>query len=623
MNRSSRNEKRVLLGISVLALVFVISDVVLGIEDDIRCLKGVKAAFKDPQGRLESWTFDNSSVGLICKLSGVSCWNAKEDRLISVSLSSYELSGQIPDSLQYCASLQTLDLSDNKISGTIPSQLCTWLPYITTLDLSGNQLSGEIPSNLANCTYLNKLKLSNNRLSGTIPPQFASLPRLIEFNVANNDLSGQIPFNLTSFNRANFEGNSELCGGPLGSRCGAAGKSSKIVIIIAAGVSSAVISLLVGFGLWWWFFVRYNRKRRAAGKYDDSRWGERLKSHRQVQVTLFKKPLVKIKLGDLMAATNNFSKETIIISTRTGTSYKAVLPDGSALSIKRLLNCNLDEKEFRTEMIRLGQLRHPNLVPLLGFCVVLDEKLLVYKHMPSGTLYSQLHREGDLNSEDGPLDWSTRLRISIGVSRGLAWLHHGCQPPFLHRNVCSNSILLDDDFDPRITDFGLGKLINSDVTHNSTFMSGTLGEFGYVAPEYSSTMVASLKGDVYGFGVVLLELVTGQKPLDVSVPDEDFKGNLVDWVDQLTAAGQIKDVIDKSICGKGHDNEILQVLKIASACVVPRPKDRSSMYQVHQSLKTLGAVHGFSEQYEEFPLIFGKQEPDRQHVRIPLEIDCQ
>ncbi|KAI3967814.1 hypothetical protein MKW92_025613 [Papaver armeniacum] len=574
MNRSSTNEKRVLLGISVLALVLVISDVVLGIEDDIRCLKGVKAAFKDPQGRLESWTFDNSSVGLICKLSGVSCWNAKEDRLIGVSLPSNELSGQIPDSLQYCASLQNLDLSDNKISGTIPSQLCTWLPYITILDLSGNQLSGEIPSNLANCTYLNKLKLSNNRLSGTIPPQFASLPRLTEFNVANNDLSGQIPFNSTGFSASNFEGNSGLCGGPLGSKCGAAAKSSKIVIIIAAGVSSAVISLLVGFGIWWWFFVRYNRKRRAAGKYDDSKWGERLKSHRQVQVTLFKKPLVKIKLGDLMAATNNFNKETIIISTRTGTSYKAVLSDGSALSIKK--------------------------------------KLLVYKHMPSGTLYSQLHREGDLNSEDGPLDWSTRLRISIGVSRGLAWLHHGCQPPFLHRNVCSNSILLDDDFDPRITDFGLGKLINSDVTHNSTFMSGTLGEFGYVAPEYSSTMVASLKGDVYGFGVVLLELVTGQKPLDVSVPDEDFKGNLVDWVDQLTAAGQIKDVIDKSICGK-----------IASACVVPRPKDRSSMYQVHQSLKTLGAVHGFSEQYEEFPLIFGKQEPDRQHVRIPLEIDCQ
>ncbi|KAI3935895.1 hypothetical protein MKX01_004622 [Papaver californicum] len=595
MNRSSRNETRVLVKISVLVLVFMISDVVLGLEDDIRCLKGIKAAFKDPQGRLESWTFDNSSVGLICKLSGVSCWNAKEDRLISVSLPSNELSGQIPDSLQYCASLQILDLSDNKISGTIPPQLCTWVPYLTTLDLSGNQFSGEIPVNLGNCTYLNKLRLANNRLSGPIPSQLASLPRLTEFNVANNDLSGLIPFNSTSFNPTNFEGNDGLCGGPLLTKCSAV-KNNKVVIIIAAGVTSAVISLLVGFGLWWWFFVRYNRKH----------GGERLRSYRQIQVTLFKKPLVKIKLGDLMAATNNFSKETIIISTRTGTSYKAVLPDGSALSIKRLLNCNLDEKEFRTEMIRLGQLRHPNLVPLLGFCVVQNEKLLVYKHMPSGTLYSQLHREGDLNSEDGPLDWSTRLRISVGVSRGLAWLHHGCQPPFLHRNVCSNSILLDDDFDPRITDFGLGKLINSDVTHNSTFMSGTLGEFGYVAPEYSSTMVASLKGDVYGFGVVLLELVTGQKPLDVSVPDEDFKGNLVDWVDKLTTSGRTRDVIDKSICGKGYDNEILQVLKIASACVVPRPKDRSSMYQVHQSLKTLGAVHGFSEQYEEFPLIFGK-----------------
>ncbi|KAI3959376.1 hypothetical protein MKW98_018966 [Papaver atlanticum] len=119
-------------------------------EDDIRCLKGIKAAFTDPQGRLESWDFDNSSVGLICKLS---CWNAKEDRLNRVELPSDELSGQIPDSLQYCASIQNLDLSDNNISGTIPFQICTWLPYLTTIDLSGNRLSGSIPPNLAKCAF--------------------------------------------------------------------------------------------------------------------------------------------------------------------------------------------------------------------------------------------------------------------------------------------------------------------------------------------------------------------------------------------------------------------------------------------------------------------------------------
>ncbi|OVA11962.1 Protein kinase domain [Macleaya cordata] len=608
MIRSRKKIKLLHLLISSIAVLFIVSDVG-ALEDDIRCLKGVKSSLKDPQGRLETWVFENSSVGFICKFPGVSCWNERENRLITLQLNSMELAGQIPDSIQYCPSLQTLDLSGNKISGTIPSKICDWLPYLVTLDLSRNDLTGPIPSELVNCKFLNSLVLSDNRLTGPIPYQLSRLERLKKLSVSNNDLSGEIPQFLSSFNPADFDGN-QLCGRPLGSKCG--GKKNKnLIIIIAAGVSSAVVSLLIGFAIWWWFFVRYNRRRRAgAGKFDDSKWGMKLRPHKLVQVSLFKKPLVKVKLADLMAATNNFNQENIIISTRTGTSYKAVLPDGSALAIKRLHACNLSEKQFRSEMIRLGQLRHPNLVPLLGFCVVEDEKLLVYKYMPGGTLYSLLHREGELNSGNGSLDWSTRLRIAVGIARGLAWLHHGCQPPFLHQNVSSNSILLDDDLEPRITDFGLGKLINSDVTHDSTFISGALGEFGYVAPEYSSTMVASLKGDVYGFGVVLMELVTGQKPLDVTNGEEEFKGNLVEWVNQLSGLGRIRDTIDKSLCGKGYDDEILQVLRVASACVVSRPKDRGSMYQAHQSLKTIGAGHGFSEQFDEFPLIFGKQDPD-------------
>ncbi|RZC52761.1 hypothetical protein C5167_021188, partial [Papaver somniferum] len=165
-------------------LLLLFSNVVVAIEDDIRCLK---AAFADPQGRLDSWIFENASVGLICKLSGVSCWNAKEDRLISSS-----------------------DLYDNKISGTIPSQICTWLPNIITLDLSGNQLSGSVPPNLANCTYLNKLRLSSNHLSGQIPYELSSLARLNNFSAAYNNFSGQIPTFKSSFSVASFEGNNGL-----------------------------------------------------------------------------------------------------------------------------------------------------------------------------------------------------------------------------------------------------------------------------------------------------------------------------------------------------------------------------------------------------------------------------
>ncbi|KAI3840550.1 hypothetical protein MKX03_007431 [Papaver bracteatum] len=236
----------------------MISNVVLAIEDDIRCLKGIKAAFADPQGRLESWSFDPSAVGLICKLSGVSCWNAKEDRLISVSLPSNELSGQIPDTLQYCVSLQNLDLSDNRISGTIPSQICTWLPYVITIDLSGNQLSGSIPPDLGNCTYLKILTLSNNNLSGQIPYQLSSLPRLTNFSVANNRLSGKIPPFKSSFSAASFEGNKRLYGWPLADKEPISGCEKNDGLCWLMIYSAVILGFIVGF--WSLFFVLLIKK---------------------------------------------------------------------------------------------------------------------------------------------------------------------------------------------------------------------------------------------------------------------------------------------------------------------------------------------------------------------------
>lgn len=576
---------------------------VAAVEDDIQCLQGLKASLGDPQGKLSSWRFASSSVGFICKFVGVSCWNDRENRILSLELRGMDLTGQIPESLQYCRSLQTLDLSNNGLSGTIPPQICRWLPYLVTLDLSSNGLSGSIPPDLVNCTYLNNLVLSNNRLTGTIPYDFLTLSRLKKFSVANNDLKGTIPSFFKGFDKASFERN-DLCGGPLG-KCGRLSKKN-LTIIIAAGIFGAAASLLLGFGLWWWYHLRVVRRRRrrmyGIGRDDDSVWAERLRAHKLVQVSLFQKPIVKVKLADLMASTNNFSTDNVIISTRTGCTYKAVLLDGSALAIKRLNTCKLGEKQFRLEMNRLGQLRHPNLTPLLGFCIVEEEKLLVYKHMSNSTLYSLLHGSTVL------LDWPTRFRIGLGIARGLAWLHHGCDPPFLHQNLCSNTIFIDEDFEARIVDFGLARLMTTSESSGSSFVNGDLGEFGYIAPEYPSTMVASMKGDVYAFGVLLLELVTGQKPLLVNNPNEEFKGNLVDWVNVLSSTDRIKDAVDQTLWEHGYDGEILQFLKIACSCINSRPKDRWSIYQAYQSLKSMAEEQGMTEQYDEFPLIFLKQD---------------
>ncbi|CAN6550626.1 unnamed protein product [Malus baccata var. baccata] len=585
------------------------------LEDDVACLEGVKSSLTDREGRLGQWDLANRSVASICKLVGVSCWNEKENRLISLQLPSMELAGKLPESLKFCHSLQSLDLSGNALSGSIPPQICNWLPYLVTLDLSGNALSGSIPPEIVNCKFLNTLILNDNRLSGSLPYELGRLDRLKKLSVANNDLTGTIPPDLSKFEKDDFDGNGGLCGKPLGSKCG--GLSSKSLgIIIAAGAVGAAGSLILGLGIWWWFFVRAGRKKRSfgdgvgGGEKSEGGWVELLKSHRAIQVSLFQKPIVKVRLADLLAATNSFDSQNIVISTRTSVSYKAVLPDGSAMAIKRLNACKLGEKQFRSEMNMLGQLRHPNLVPLLGFCVVEEEKLLVYKHMYNGTLHSQLHGSGNVNSQYGFLDWPTRLRIGVGAARGVAWLHHACQPPYMHQNISSNVILLDYDFEARITDFGLARLVASRDSNDSSFVNGDLGEFGYVAPEYSSTMVASLKGDVYGFGVVLLELVTGQKPLEISNVVEGFKGNLVDWVNHLSNTGRSMDAIDNVLSGKGHDDEILQFMRIACTCVVSRPKDRPSMYQVCESLKSFAEKHGFSKHYDEFPLVYGKPVPE-------------
>ncbi|XP_059670608.1 probable inactive receptor kinase At1g27190 [Cornus florida] len=205
-------------------------------EDELKCLQGVKNSLSDPQGKLRSWSFTNTSAGSLCSYTGVSCWN--ENRLISLELRDMKLAGDIPEALQYCHNLQSLDLSGNQLTSSIPAHICTWWPYLVTIDLSDNQLTGSISADLVNCSYLNNLILSNNKLSGTIPYQFSGMQRFKE-------VYRMIPSFLYSFNSTNFVGNDGLCGWPLGI-CGGGGFSKKdLASIIAAGVSGVVASMLL------------------------------------------------------------------------------------------------------------------------------------------------------------------------------------------------------------------------------------------------------------------------------------------------------------------------------------------------------------------------------------------
>jgi hypothetical protein len=592
-------------------------------EDDLRCLRGIKKELADPDNRL-SWDFSNTSATAVCNFNGVTCWNPQESRVISLSLSGFGLQGSLPSSLQYCRAATTLDLSQNALDGSIPPALCDWVPFLVNLDLSSNKLSGTLPAELANCRFLNSLKLSGNQLSGQIPASLARLDRLKSLDLSENKLSGQIPSQLgANFGKEAFSGNSGLCGRPVSSRCGRGLGGTGLGIVIAAGVFGAAASLLLAYFFWRCTGKGKGGRRRqrrggsdsgGAAVEDGSWWAERLRAahNRLAPVSLFQKPIVKVKLADLMAATQDFSTSHIVVagSSRAGTAYRAVLRDGSALTVKRLHSCPLSEKAFRAEMGRIGQLRHPNIVPLLGFCVVEDERLLVYKHMESGALSSVMKKPGE-----APLDWATRLRIAVGAARGLAWLHHGFQVPQIHQNLSSSAVLLDEDYEARITDVGLTRLVRmapGEGGDTSPFLNGDFGEFGYVAPEYASNPVGTMKGDAYAFGVILFELVSGQEAAAVvtDVTGDGFKGTLVDWVNQLKASGRISDVVDKPLRGKGHDKEIDEVLKVAFACTQPRLKERYSMYRAYHSLKGIEQGRDVSEQFDEFPLSYNKEDSD-------------
>eukprot|EP00250_Pteridium_aquilinum_P014223 c21856_g1_i1 orf=444-2291(+) len=561
-------------------------------EDDAQCLKEFKNSVKDPKGFLSSWNFSNSTQGYVCSFNGVSCWNVQENKVLGLKLLGAGLSGSFPSGLIQCKALQNLDLSQNDFSGRIPDDVCLQLPYITSLDLSQNSFSGPIPVNLENCVYLRDLQLQQNRLSGELPGGIGILPRLTTLDVSSNLLTGPIPssyINRSSSSSANpgppfsatsFANNPGLCGPPLSNSCSSKPNIGLIVGIAVA--SAAVVTFLCTLCLCW--VLLQARKKENALLKDEHKWAKRIKAPKSVLVSLFEMPLVKMRFSDLMAATNDFDKQEIIEEGRTGTVYKAVLADGSMLAVKRLCASVHADKDFQAEMDMLGCMRHKNLVPLLGYCAAGSEKLLVYKHMVNGSLKECLHNVPD----DVKPDWIARLKIGIGAARGLAWLHHSCNPRIIHRNISSSSILLDEEYEPRITDFGLARLMNPADTHVSTFVNGDFGDVGYVAPEYSRTLVATVKGDVYSFGVVLLELVTGLKANDVCTDGGGFKGNLSEWVLFLSSNGRLEEALDMALKGGGIDDELNQFVRVASACILPNPKDRPTMYEVYQLLRAIG-----------------------------------
>lgn len=283
-------------------------------------------------------------------------------------------------------------------------------------------------------------------------------------------------------------------------------------------------------------------------------------------------------LKELIEATDNFYYSKKLGEGGFGTVYHGQLSDGSQVAVKKLKVWSIKaEVEFTVEIEILGQLRHKNLLSLRGYCAEGKERLIVYDYMQNSSLHAHLHGRYHRPSL---LDWPKRMNIAIGSAEGLEYLHHHANPHIIHRDVKSSNILLDSDFQAQVADFGFAKLIPDGATHVTTRVKGTLG---YLAPEYAMWGKASESCDLYSFGIVLLELVSGKKPTENMVPGA--RCTLADWAVRLVSEGRYDEIVDPKMHGKYNIEELKRVVHAAVVCSHTSPGQRPTMHEVVGFLK--------------------------------------
>ncbi|CAK7355712.1 unnamed protein product [Dovyalis caffra] len=509
--------------------------------------------------------------------------------LVSFDMSSNLLHGQIPSSFSQIRGLEYLSLAGNGINGSIPSSLGK-LQSLEVLDLSSNFLSGEIPNDLVNLRNLATLLLNNNKLSGQIPSGLANMTFLAMFNVSFNNLSGPLPSSNNLMKCSSVLGNPYLhpchvfslavpspdSQGRASEAQGYVSRSGQMksqnggftsIEIASIASASAIFSVLLALIFLFIYTRKWNPKSKLMGSA-------------RKEVTIFTDIGVPLTFENVVRATGSFNASNCIGNGGFGATYKAEISPGVLVAIKRLAVGRFQGiQQFHAEIKTLGRLHHPNLVTLIGYHASETEMFLIYNYLPGGNLEKFIQERSTR-----AVDWRILHKIALDIARALAYLHDQCVPRVLHRDVKPSNILLDDDFNAYLSDFGLARLLGTSETHATTGVAGT---FGYVAPEYAMTCRVSDKADVYSYGVVLLELLSDKKALDPSFSPYGNGFNIVAWGCMLLRQGRAKEFFTAGLWDAGPHDDLVEVLHLAVVCTVDTLSTRPTMKQVVRRLKQL------------------------------------
>ncbi|KAI5648089.1 hypothetical protein M9H77_34094 [Catharanthus roseus] len=581
-------------------------------------------------GRVRLWNL--TDVNKPCSWAGVTC-SADKSTVVELRLPGMGLAGVLPpNTLGNLTNLQTLSLRYNSLSGPFPSDISR-LTNLRNLYLQHNLFSGPIPDSLFSLTSLVRLNLAENNFSGPLSPSFnnltrlgtlylernnftgplpdLNLPGLVQFNVSNNQLTGPIPKAIAVKQpKSAFEGTS-LCGQPLNDVCdnGVGHEDKKKKKSLSGGaIAGIVIGCVVGvLILVLILFLLCRRKsQKGVGSKDEGRVKEsdieipreksveslekegsgggfaalsaKMKEKDKVEgnvaggksLVFFGKTSRGFDLDDLLRA----SAEVLGKGT-FGTAYKAVLEAGITVAVKRLRDVSVSEKEFRERMEGIGKMNHENLVPLLAYYFSRDEKLLVYDYMPMGSLSALLH--GNKGAGRTPLNWETRAAIALGAARGITYLHSQ-GPSVSHGNIKSSNVLLTTTYEARVSDFGLAQLVGPTSTPNRVA--------GYRAPEVTDPRKVSQKADIYSFGVLLLELLTGKAPTHSVMNEEGV--DLPRWVQSVVREEWTAEVFDLELLRyQNVEEDMVQLLQLAVDCTAQYPDKRPSMVEVTSRIQEL------------------------------------